>query len=80
MLLDITPEEFERIARAGFFTNVSLRAKNIETAQMRCKSLGLHTAGERLYRTGDLISGATDIYFNLIYSSSGFWLVKRKIQ
>ena len=41
MLIDILPEEFEKMARAGFFDNVCLRAQDIETARARCKSLGL---------------------------------------
>lgn len=36
MLIDILPEEFEKMARAGFFDNVCLRAQDIETARARC--------------------------------------------
>ena len=31
MLIDIRPDEFEKMARAGFFENVHLRAQDIET-------------------------------------------------
>lgn len=35
MLIDIRPDEFEKMARAGFFENVHLRAQDIETARAR---------------------------------------------
>ena len=78
MLIDILPEEFEAMARAGFFDNVRLRAQDIETARARCKSLCLQTAAPTVYRTGSTTESAADTYYNLVRVKSGFWLTKRK--
>ncbi|PWM74473.1 MAG: hypothetical protein DBX59_03550 [Bacillota bacterium] len=78
MLIDIQPEEFDKMARAGFLDNVHLRAQILETARERCKSLGLRCVDTYLYRTGFWENGATDVYYKLVFSRSGFWLVKQK--
>ena len=78
MLIDIRPDEFEKMARAGFFENVHLRAQDIETARARCKSLGLQIAAPTVYRTGTTTESAVDTYYNLVRVKSGFWLTKRK--
>ena len=77
MLIDILPEEFEKMARAGFFDNVCLRAQDIETARARCKSLGLQITAPMVYRTGSTTESTVDIYYNLVRVKSGFWLTKR---
>ena len=77
MLIDILPEEFEKMARAGFFDNVYLRAQDIETARARCKSLGLQITATTVYRTGSTTESTVDIYYNLVRVKSGFWLTKR---
>ena len=78
MLIDIQPEEFEKMARAGFLDSVHLRAKALDTARERCKSLGLRCVDTYLYRTGFVASGATDIYYKLVCVKSGFWLMKQR--
>ena len=78
MLIDIRPDEFEKMARAGFFESVHLRAQDIETARARCKSLGLQTVAPTVYRTGSTTESAADIYYNLVRVKSGFWITKRK--
>lgn len=78
MLIDILPAEFEKMARAGFFDNVHLRAQNIETARERCKSLGLYCVSSMTYRTGSVVGGATDVHYTLVRVKSGFWLTKCK--
>lgn len=78
MLIDVTPEEFEAMARAGFFESVRLRAQDIVTAYARCKSLGLLIVSPGIYRTGSMAESAVDIYYNLIRVKSGFWLTKRR--
>ena len=78
MLIDIRPEEKEKMARAGFFENVHLRAQDIETARARCKSLGLQTVAPTVYRTGSTRESTVDIYYKLVRVKSGFWLMKRK--
>lgn len=66
MLIDILPEEFEAMSRAGFFNNVRLRAQDIETARARCKSLGLQIVAPAIYRTGSMRESAVDTYYNLV--------------
>ena len=61
MLIDIRPDEFEKMARAGFFENVHLRAQDIETARARCKSLGLQTVAPTVYRTGTTTESAAEL-------------------
>ena len=78
MLIDILPDEFEKMAQAGFFDNVYLRAQTIDTARERCKSLRLHLVEPTVYRTGFTTETQSDIYFSLIHVKSGFWLTKRK--
>lgn len=79
MLLDIDAKEFEKMARAGFFENVRLRAQSLDTVRERCKALGLVCVSDRSYRLGDLYRvSATDIYYNVIRVTSGFWLVRQK--
>ena len=78
MLIDIRPDEFEKMTRVGFFENVHLRAQDIETARARCKSLGLQTVAPTVYRTGSTREITVDIYYKLVRVKSGFWLMKRK--
>lgn len=79
MLLDIDPKEFEKMARAGFFENVRLRAQSVETVWERCKTLGLVPVSATVYRLGEMHrTSAADIYYNVIRTTSGFWLVRQK--
>ena len=79
MLLDIDPKEFEKMARAGFFENVRLRAQSVETVRERCKTLGLVPVSATVYRLGEMHRiSAADIYYNVIRTASGFWLVRQK--
>ncbi len=79
MLLDIDEQEFEKMARAGFFENVRLRAQSADMARERCKALGLVPVSSTVYRLGDKFRpSSADIYYNLIRLASGFWLVRQK--
>ena len=79
MLLDIDAKEFEKMARAGFFENVRLRAQSVETVRERCKTLGIVPVSETVYRLGEMHrTSAVDIYYNVIRTASGFWLVRQK--
>lgn len=79
MLLDIDRNDFEKMARAGFFENVRLRAQSLDTVRERCKALGPVCVSDRSYRLGDLYRvSAADIYYNVIRTTSGFWLVRQK--
>ena len=79
MLIDIDKNEFEKMARAGFFENVRLRAQSMATVRERCKALGLVCVSDIEYRTGNIYHvSAADIYYRLIYVRSGYWLVKQK--
>ena len=79
MLLDIDEREFEKMARAGFFEYVRLRAQSVDTARERCKILGLVPVSATVYRLGNkFCPSATDIYYDLIRLESGFWLAKQK--
>ena len=79
MLLDIDAKEFEEMARAGFFENVRLRAQSLERVRERCRTLGLVPVSATVYRLGEMCcTSATDIYYNVIRTASGFWLVRQK--
>lgn len=79
MLLDIDPKDFEKMARAGFFESVRLRAQSVETVRERCKTLGLVPVSATVYRLGERHHiFVTDIYYNVIRTASGFWLVRQK--
>ena len=79
MLLDIDAKEIEEMARAGFFENVRLRAQSLETVRERCRTLGLVPVSATVYRLGEMCcTSATDIYYNVIRTASGFWLVRQK--
>lgn len=79
MLLDIDAKEFEKMARACFFENVRLRAQSLETVRERCKTLGLVPVSATVYRLGEMHrTSAADIYYNVIRTASGFWLVRQK--
>lgn len=77
MLIDIRPDEFEKMARAGFFENVHLRAQDIETARARCKSLGLQTVAPTVYRTGNVETCVSDVHYMLVRLRSGIWLIRQ---
>lgn len=79
MLLDIDPKEFEKMARAGFFESVRLRAQSVETVREWCKTLGLVPVSATVYRLGERHHiSVTDIYYNVFRTASGFWLVRQK--
>ena len=78
MLLDVDPKEFEKMARAGFFKIVRLRAQSVETVRERCRTLGLVPVSATVYRLGEMhCLSVADIYYNVIRTASGFWLVRR---
>ena len=78
MLLDVDVRDFEKMARAGFFWSVRLRAQTMTTVQQRCRSLGLVPVSATVFRLGEAAyPAATDIYYNVMRFPSGFWLVRQ---
>ena len=79
MLLDIDAKEFEKMARAGFFENVRLRAQSMEMVRERCKTLGLVPVSATVWKLGEMHrTSAADIYYNVFRMASGFWLIRQK--
>lgn len=77
MLIDISAVDFEKMARMGFFQSVNLRAQTIETAQARCKALGLRCVTSTVYRTGDVEACVSDVHYTLVRLRSGIWLIRQ---
>ena len=78
MLLGVDVKEFEKMARAGYMKSVRLCARSLETVRERCKALGLVPVSATVYRLGELsCPSATDIYYDVRRTPSGFWLIRR---
>lgn len=80
MLVDISAADFEKMARMGFFQSVNLRAQTIETAQARCKALGLRCVTPTVYRTGNVEACVSDVYYMLVRLRSGIWLIRQAVK
>lgn len=79
MLLDVDARDFEKMARAGFFQSVRLRAQSVSTMRERCRTLGLVPVSATVYRLGEAAyPAATDIYYKVICLESGYWLIRQK--
>ena len=79
MLLGIDVKEFEKMARAGYMKSIRLCAQSLETVRERCKALGLVPVSATVYRLGEMCcTSATDIYYNVFRTASGFWLIRQK--
>ncbi len=69
----------KKIVRAGFLDNIRLRTFSMEQVQSSCLKIGLVCVSKNKYRLGELHKqSVSDIYYNLVFLKSGFWLIKVK--